>query len=206
MLQYIGLTRKMVEEFKEYPEREEMVRHLTEFNLGYEPEKEKVYNWTKIAKRKDFSLETYWLACKLTNNKGDISKIETLPYADLWTCSFPCTDISLAGKMRGLEADSGTRSSLLWENIRLLKRAKQDGILPKYIMFENVKGLVSNRFMGNFQDLLSVLDELGYNTYWDILNSKHCGVPQNRERLFAMAIRKDIDLEQFQNTQTMFFA
>ena len=95
--------------------------------------------------------------------------------------------------MRGLKPDSGTRSSLLWENIRLLKKAKDDGTLPKYLMFENVKHLVSKKFIDDFNNLLEVLDELGFNSYWKVLNAKDCGVPQNRERVFVISIRKDID-------------
>ena len=162
-------------------------------NLFYEPEKNKPYDWDKLARRKSNDIEKYWLACKLSNNLGDISKIEKLPYADLWTCSFPCTDISLAGKMKGLSPSDSTRSSLLWENIRLLKTAKDDGTLPKYIMFENVKNLVGKKFINDFNNLLSVLDELGFNSYWKVLNAKNCGVPQNRERVFVISIRKDID-------------
>ena len=104
-----------------------------------------------------------------------------------------CTDISVAGKMKGLKPDSGTRSSLLWENIKLLKRAKDDSTLPKYLMFENVKNLVSKKFIDDFNSLLGILDELGFNSYWDVLNAKECGVPQNRERVFVICIRKDID-------------
>ena len=111
----------------------------------------------------------------------------------MWTISFCCQDISVAGKMRGLKPDSGTRSSLLWENIRLLKKAKDDGTLPKYLMFENVKNLVSKKFIDDFNNLLEVLDELGFNSYWKVLNAKDCGVPQNRERVFVISIRKDID-------------
>lgn len=95
--------------------------------------------------------------------------------------------------MRGLKPDSGTRSSLLWENIRLLKKAKDDGTLPKYLMFENVKNLVSKKFIDDFNNLLEALDELGFNSYWKVLNAKDCGVPQNRERVFVISIRKDID-------------
>ena len=95
--------------------------------------------------------------------------------------------------MRGLKPDSGTRSSLLWENIRLLKKAKDDGTLPKYLMFENVKNLVSKKFIDDFNNLLEVLDELGFNSYWKVLNAKDCGIPQNRERVFVISVRKDID-------------
>lgn len=104
-----------------------------------------------------------------------------------------CQSISVAGKMKGFSPDSNTRSSLLWENIRLLKDACSKGNAPKYIMFENVKNLVSKKFYNDFEMLLDVLNDLGFNSYWDVLNSKHCGIPQNRERVFVICIRKDID-------------
>lgn len=190
---HCGLTQEMVDTYTEYPSREEMAKQLKEINLGYEPEKNKCYDWDKLARRKTNDIGKYWLACKLTHNLGDINKIEFLSYADLWTISFCCQDISVAGKMRGLKPDSGTRSSLLWENIRLLKKAKDDGTLPKYLMFENVKNLVSKKFIDDFNNLLEVLDELGFNSYWKVLNAKGCGIPQNRERVFVISIRKDID-------------
>lgn len=190
---HCGMTNEMVEKYDDYPSREEMAQYLTDINLGYEPEKNKNFDWFKLAKKKSNDIEKYWLACKLTNNLGDISRIDELPYADFWTCSFPCTDISVAGKMKGLDPDSGTRSSLLWENIKLLKRAKDNNTLPKYIMVENVKNLVSKKFIEHFNNLISVFDDLGFNTYWSVLNGKDCGVPQNRERVFVIAIRKDID-------------
>ena len=197
---HCGMTNEMVETYTDYPLREEMAQYLTDINLGYEPEKKKgkkEFDWFKLVKKKNKDLEKYWLACKLTHNLGDITKIEELPYADFWTVSFPCQSISVAGKMKGLKPDSGTRSSLLWDNIRLLSKAKDDNKLPKYIMFENVKNLVSKRFIGDFNDLLDVLDELGFNSYWSVLNGKDCGVPQSRERVFVMAIRKDIDTHGF---------
>lgn len=190
---HCGLTNEMVETYSEYPSRGEMAQRLTDINLGYNPDKDKYFDWFKLAKRKSKDIEKYWLACKLTNNLGDISKINELTYADFWTVSFCCQDISIAGKMRGLKIDSKTRSSLLWENIRLLKTAKENDSLPKYIMFENVKNLVSKRFIDDFNSLLEVLNELGFNSYWSVINGKNCGVPQNRERVFVVSIRKDID-------------
>ena len=190
---HCGLTPELINTYPDYPSRNEMAQQLTDINFGYEPEKDKAFDWFKLIKRKNKDLEKYWLACKLSNNLGDINKIEFLPYADLWTISFCCQDISVAGKMKGLKPDSGTRSSLLWENIRLLKRAKDDNTLPKYLMFENVKNLVSKKFINDFNSLLEVLDELGFNSYWQVLNGKDCGIPQNRERVFVISIRKDID-------------
>lgn len=190
---HCGMTKEMVNTYTDYPSRDEMAQHLTDINFGYDQEKNKYFDWFKLIKKKNMDLEKYWLACELTHNLGDISRIEELPYADFWTCSFPCTDISISGKMKGLEPDSGTRSSLLWENIRLLSKAKENSKLPQYIMFENVKNLVSKKFIDDFNDLLDVLDELGFNSYWSVINGKDCGVPQSRERVFVISIRKDID-------------
>lgn len=194
---HCGLTNEMVESYTDYPSRDTMAQYLMDINLGYDPEKNKHFDWFKLVKRKKNDLEKYWLACKLTNNLGDISKVEELPYADLWTISFCCQDISVAGKMKGLKPDSGTRSSLLWDNIKLLEKAKNNKTLPQYVMFENVKNLVSKKFINDFNDLIDVMDELGFNTYWDVLNGKDCGIPQNRERVFVISIRKDIDNKSF---------
>lgn len=109
-----------------------------------------------------------------------------------------CQDISVAGKMKGFKPDSGTRSSLLWENIRLLKDSINHNESPKYLMFENVKNLVSKKFIGDFNSLLEVLDDLGFNSYWKVINGKECGVLQNRERVFCIGIRKDIDTGKFE--------
>lgn len=187
------LTKEMINTYKDYPPREEMAKQLTEINLGYEPEKDKRFDWYKLVKRKSNDIEKYWLASKLTNNLGDISKINALSYADLWTISSPCQSISVAGKMDGLEKDSGTRSSLVWDSARLLQKAKEDGILPKYLLMENVKNLVSKKFKDQFDMICNTLDEIGFNVYWEVLNAKDCGVPQNRERVFLIGIRKDID-------------
>ena len=123
-----------------------------------------------------------------TLNLGDISKIEKLPHADMWTYSFPCTDISLAGRMHGFDKGSNTHSSLLWEVQRLLDIAKNENELPKYLIMENVKNLVSKKFMPLFNVWLEYLSSLGYKNFYKILNAKDYGVPQNRERVFMFSI------------------
>lgn len=123
-----------------------------------------------------------------TRNVGDIRKVEELPDADLWTYSFPCTDISISGKMKGFSQGSGTQSSLLWEVQRLLVKAHEKGKLPKFLLMENVKNIVSKRFIGKFNEWLDFLKSLGYRTDWKILNAKDFGIPQNRERCFAISI------------------
>ena len=192
-----GLTLEMVDTYEGYPTREEMAKYMTERNIGYDFKKKKPYDWYKLAKRKDDKmLNKYWLACVLTNNLGDITRITQLRYADLWTYSFPCQDISLAGRLAGI-VKGETRSGLLYEVERLLEKAKETNTLPKYLMLENVKNLVGEKFKALFDKWVEKLNELGYNTYWQVINSKDCGIPQNRERVFAISIRKDIDKGKF---------
>ena len=120
-----------------------------------------------------------------THNWGDITKIDEkeLPYYDLITYSFPCQDISLAGLQKGLDKDSETRSSLLWECERIIRAVK-----PKYLLMENVKNLVGEKHKPNFIRWLRVLEMMGYQNYWQVLNAKDYGVPQNRERVFVVSI------------------
>ena len=94
-----------------------------------------------------------------------------------------CQDISVAGKGRGFEKGSGTRSGLLWECEKVIEAKK-----PKYLLMENVKNLVSKKFMPGFQEWLLTLEEMGYTNYWKVLNAKDFGIPQNRERVFCVSI------------------
>ena len=145
-----------------------------------------------IAEIDKFAIKSYEAIWGETKNYGDISKVEKLDYADFWTYSFPCQDISVAGKQEGIKKGK-TRSGLLYEVERLLEVARQHNELPKYLMLENVKNLVGKKFKPQFEEWIQRLDELGYNTKWQILNSKNYGIPQNRERVFGISIRKDID-------------
>lgn len=134
-----------------------------------------------------YAIQSYEAMHGKANNLGDIRKIEELPDADLWTYSFPCQDISVAGKGAGIK--EGTRSGLLFEVERLLHVASEKGTLPKYLLLENVKNLVSKKFKADFDKWLDFLAELGYTNYWKVLNAKDYGIPQNRERVFCVSIR-----------------
>ncbi len=134
-----------------------------------------------------YAIQSYEAMHGIANNLGDIRKIEELPDADLWTYSFPCQDISVAGKGAGIK--EGTRSGLLFEVERLLRVASEKGTLPKYLLLENVKNLVSKKFKADFDKWLDFLAELGYTNYWKVLNAKDYGIPQNRERVFCISIR-----------------
>lgn len=135
-----------------------------------------------------YAISAYEKLHGATLNLGDISKIERLPQSDMWTYSFPCTDISLAGRMGGFEKGSNTHSSLLWEVQRLIDVAYQNNELPKYLIMENVKNLVSKRFKQLFDEWVNYLSKLGYKSFYKILNARDYGVPQNRERVFMVSI------------------
>lgn len=128
-----------------------------------------------------------------SKNLGDITKVdETKLPKDLaiLTYGFPCQDISLAGKQKGLFNEDGTqtRSGLFFDALRIIEATK-----PKIAIAENVKNLTSKKFNAQFQVVLASLEAAGYNNYWTVLNAKDYGVPQNRERVFIVSIREDID-------------
>lgn len=121
-------------------------------------------------------------------NYGDISKInwDEVPDFDFFTYSFPCQDISIAGSQKGFNEGVGTRSSLLWECRKAIVAKK-----PKYLLLENVKGLVGKKFLQSFLKWVEFLNDEGYYCAYKVLNSRDYGVPQNRERTYLWSIRRD---------------
>ena len=110
-----------------------------------------------------------------------------------WPIDFSDDNESLICPSCGAKVQSSTRSGLLGQVQRLLAVSKKENTLPKYLLLENVKNLVGKKFKPQFDAWIRWLDSIGYNTYYQVLNSKHYGIPQNRERIFAVSIRKDID-------------
>lgn len=126
-------------------------------------------------------------------NLQDVTKIDFLDIddrVDLITYGFPCQDISNAGKQKGFTDENGerTRSGLFFEALRII-----EDYSPKFAIAENVKALTSKKFTEEFKIVLESLEEAGYNNYYQVLNAKDYGIPQNRERVFIISIRKDID-------------
>ena len=225
VLSYAAMRYDLEKEMEtfEFPSQDKMIEELQEKNLGYDFQKSK---HTIVSRTPLTKLKQYYLADKLSKNLGDISKVERLPYADLVTYSYPCTDISCSGKTEGMvnKCDKcghtwsidfekpelnnlcfkcgnvdirSTRSGLLGQVQRLLATAYQEHTLPKYLLLENVKNLVGKKFKAQFEAWIKWLDIIGYNTYWKIENAKCKGVPQSRERVFAISIRKDVDINGF---------
>lgn len=212
----------------DYPSDEEMRKWLIDRNIGFDFSTNK----SKILRLQKNKLKLCYKASVLTNNYGDISIIDTnqLPDFDLFNISSPCQDFSVAGKQKGslwqcqdcasmwnpIDIHHSqrhqcpnchgnnivkTRSSLIVESLRIVKNKKS-----KYVIIENVKGMISKKFKSNFDKIIDELNEYGYNCYYPTkednniptcLNAKDYGIPQNRERIFIVGIRKDVDTNDF---------
>lgn len=152
--------------------------------LGLERARHKCVGWCEFDK---FARKSYEA---MFNTKGEWTSVDVrtvkpydVPTADLWTFGFPCQDISVAGKQKGLQ--KGERSGLFYEIMRLLAGRRQED-KPGWLLIENVKNLLSIGNGFDFARVLLELEGLGYECEWQVLNSKDFGVPQNRERVFVV--------------------
>lgn len=144
-----------------------------------------------------YAAKAYSILHNVSEDKNlvDVRTVDTskLGKINLVTYGFPCQDISLAGHQRGLEHEGEkTRSGLVWDAHRIIGELK-----PEIALCENVKNLTSKKFANEFKAILDNLEDMGYVNYWQILNAKDYGVPQNRERVFIVSIRKDVDKDSF---------
>lgn len=163
-------------------------------NLGVQYE---VVNYCEIDKYASKSYSAIH-GVQESKNLWDITKVNVfnLPTnIDLLTYGFPCQDISLAGKQKGMFNEDGslTRSGLFFKALDVIEYVK-----PKIAIAENVKALTSKKFSEQFKIVLDSLEKAGYHNYWKVLNAKDYGIPQNRERVFIVSIRKDIDHNMFE--------
>ena len=163
-------------------------------NLGVQYE---VVNYCEIDK---YASKSYSAIHGIPESKNlwDITKVNVLNLPkdiDLLTYGFPCQDISLAGKQKGMFNEDGTltRSGLFFKALDIIECVK-----PKIAIAENVKALTSKKFSEEFKIVLDSLEKAGYHNYWKVLNAKDYGIPQNRERVFIVSIRKDIEHYMFE--------
>ena len=154
---------------------DKMINYLVEKGIGSK----------QHFKKKDSEklIEIYNASIK-ENNLGDISRLnsEEIPDHNLFTYSFPCQDISSVGTRKGLDKDSGTRSSLLWECKKVIENKK-----PKYLILENVKNLTIGKNRKNFEAWLEYLESQGYDNYWKIFDAQNYGIPQRRPRVIVVS-------------------
>lgn len=153
------------------------------FHTGLEKAGMKCIGWCEFDKfaqasyREMYDTNDLWFGDDVTKVKG-----KDLPKADLWTFGFPCQDVSIAGKQKGLK--KGTRSGLFYEIMRLIDECEENK--PKWLVCENVKNLLSIDGGGGFLTVVSEMAERGYSIEWGVYNSKNYGVPQNRERVYII--------------------
>lgn len=176
---------RIFESFSGYGSQSMAMERLRRDYLGVE------YEVVGISEIDKYAIEAYNALHPNVTNYGDISKIDwvEVPDFDLFTWSFPCTDISIAGDQKGFEEGSGTASSLAWECLKAI-RVKR----PKYLLMENVAQLVSKKNLALFDKLRGAISSLGYDNYTEILNAKDYGVAQNRPRVFMVSVRRDLGL------------
>lgn len=153
------------------------------FHTGLEKAGMKCIGWCEFDKfaqasyRAMYDTDNLWFGDDVTKVKG-----KDLPKADLWAFGFPCQDVSIAGKQKGIK--EGTRSGLFYEIMRLIDECEENK--PKWLMCENVKNLLSIDGGGWFLTVVSEMAERGYSIEWGVYNSKNYGVPQNRERVYII--------------------
>lgn len=136
---------------------------------------------------------------KATHNLVNISQVkgedlqieQTDKYCYIMTYSYPCQDLSKAGKGAGMAKGSGTRSGLLWEVERILDECNSLNQLPQVLLMENVPDVIGSKNIKHFAKWVEKLESLGYHCYWKVLNAKDFGIPQNRERCFMVSILGD---------------
>lgn len=181
-------------DYSESRTKEELTQAL--FDYGISADGKKPMSLDQIKRKPEtWKRETY-NNIKATNNIVDITKahgtdlriVETDQYTYILTYSFPCQDLSRAGKMAGMDRGSGTRSGMLWEVERLLNEVEE---LPQVLLMENVPQFVGKRNEKNFNEWKQFLESKGYRNFTEILNAKYYGMPQNRNRAFMVSILGD---------------
>ena len=151
---------------------------LERLNIDYE-----IADYVEIDK---YAVKSFNAIHNTSFEPQDITQWDKDIEVDLISHGSPCQDFSLAGKQAGGDKNSGTRSSLMYETIRIVEKLK-----PKYVIWENVKNLLSKKHRHNFDAYLETMEQLGYTNYYQVLNAKDYGIPQNRERVFTISIRDD---------------
>ena len=172
--------------------RKDMIEHIRGISVDYNQPLTEEQLWKKplpwIKKAYNNCIANHNLL-NIMNVKGsDLEIVDTDKYEYILTYSFPCQDLSLAGNRAGMsvsQAEGGTRSGLLWEVERILGELTEK---PQILVMENVPAIHSEKDMPNFRKWIHRLEELGYTSFYEDLNGKDFGIPQNRERCFMVSI------------------
>jgi DNA (cytosine-5)-methyltransferase 1 len=146
------------------------------------------YEVVGISEIDKYALASYKAMHNECPNLGSITDIKgkDMPKTDIFTYSFPCTDLSKAGQQKGLNTD--TRSGLIFEVLRLLHEMQEHNKLPQVLIMENVVDLVQVKFIEQWKEIQFEIEQMGYTNYTFTMNAKNYGVAQNRDRVFMVSI------------------
>lgn len=178
--------------------KEELTNKL--LGLGISSDGKKPMTREQIARKNEQWHRDVYNSFKGTNNVGsivnvsaeDLGIVDTNKYCYILTYSFPCQDLSLAGKQKGMAKGTNTRSSMLWEVERLLNECNE---LPQVLLMENVTQVHGKNNKEHFDEWIAFLESKGYSNYWQDLNAKNLGIPQNRDRTFMVSVLGDYTYE-----------
>ena len=181
--------------------KENLIEQL--YSLGISMDYNTPMTKQQIARKSLSWLQTVANNIAATNNLVNIQNVtgfdlnicEINKYDYIMTYSFPCQDLSKAGKGKGMQKDSGTRSGMLWEVERILEELATDYDLPQILLMENVPDVIGTKNKVNFGMWAQKLEALGYKNYYSNLNAKSYGVAQNRERVFMVSLLGDYDYQ-----------
>ena len=165
------------------PPKETMIEYLTPFNFRSH---DKPANLSRINGDK---LKKLYVATMLSNNLGDVGKLDDLPPVDLITWSTPCQDFSIAGSGKGFDGDRG---GLTFVTLNLFRNLSYK---PTFLLFENVTAITNKNFINGFNLMLSELESLGYTNHVMKLNARDYGIPQNRDRVYVLSVKNDHPLK-----------
>ena len=184
------------EDYSEIWEKEDLIDYL--YNKGISSNWNEPMKYESIKRKSEDDLRKIFNNCKATHNliniqqvhSKDLEMTEREKYNYIWTYSFPCQDLSLAGKTAGMKKGSGTRSGMLWEVERILEECGDN--LPQILLMENVPQVVSKKNKEDFDTWVEFLESKGYTNKWCMLNAKEVGypepIPQNRNRCFMVSV------------------
>ena len=178
--------------------KEELQNYL--FNKGISSDYNTPLTLEQIKRFNETKLRQIYNNIKATNNlvnimetKGaDLKIVDTENYTYIMTYSFPCQDLSKAGKQKGMEKGSNTRSGMLWQVERLLEECDE---LPQMLLMENVPDVIGTKNAKHFADWIKKLEKFGYKNYWQNLNAKDYGIPQSRDRVFMVSLLGNYDYQ-----------
>ena len=183
-------------DYSEGMNKEELIEAL--YSLCISVDGKNPMTKSQISRKGEGWLREVYNCFKASHNLGSITNIHAKDleideenYTTILTYSHPCQDLSVAGRQAGMKKGTGTRSGLLWEVERIINECEELGCLPTILLQENVDAIHNKKNLPDLEEWIHFLESKGYKNYWQDLNAKNYGIPQNRKRFFMISILSD---------------